>query len=77
MFGCQNSISDIKPLTINYNEVSIDVVEKELLININLIPSYNPYYKNQLLKPYETLSQLYGNLTNIRKSYKALEEKVL
>ncbi len=36
LFGCQNSISDVKPLIMNYNEVPIDVVEKELLINTNI-----------------------------------------
>ena len=32
LFGCQNSISEIKPLTADYREVSINVVEKELII---------------------------------------------
>tara|TARA_B100000212_G_C27315849_1_gene507884 strand:+ start:358 stop:822 length:465 start_codon:yes stop_codon:yes gene_type:complete len=38
LFGCQSSIGDIKPLTVNYDEVSIDVVEKELSIKAE-IPS--------------------------------------
>ena len=36
--GCQSSSGDIKPLNLNYNEVSFDVVEKELSINAD-IPS--------------------------------------
>jgi len=46
LFGCQNSISDIKPLTINYNEVSIDVVEKELLINTDIPNKMNSIINN-------------------------------
>ena len=30
--GCQQSIDVIKPVTINYDEVSVDVVEKELIV---------------------------------------------
>ena len=33
LFGCQSSVGDIKPLNFNFDEVSIDVVEKELIIN--------------------------------------------
>ena len=36
LFGCQNSISSIKPSTIDYNEVSINVVEKELIFSDNI-----------------------------------------
>ena len=32
LLGCQQSIGVIKPVTINYNEVSVDVVEKELIV---------------------------------------------
>ena len=46
LFGCQNSISDIKPLTINYNEVPIDVVEKELLINTDIPNKMNSMINN-------------------------------
>lgn len=38
LIGCQSSNGDIKPLDVNYNEVSFDVVEKELSINAD-IPS--------------------------------------
>ena len=38
LFGCQNSVSEIKPVTVNYNEVPINVVEKELIVSAD-IPS--------------------------------------
>ena len=36
LFGCQSSIGDIKPLESNYENVSFNVVEKELIINSSI-----------------------------------------
>lgn len=36
LFGCQNSVSEIKRSTVNYNEVSLNVVEKELIISADI-----------------------------------------
>ena len=43
LFGCQNSVSEIKPLTFDYKEVSINVVEKELIILAD-IPSQLDFF---------------------------------
>ena len=36
LFGCQSSIGEIKPLESNYEKVSFNVVEKELIINSSI-----------------------------------------
>ena len=46
LFGCQNSVSEIKRSTVNYNEVPINVVEKELFINVD-IPSQLDLFLNE------------------------------
>ena len=46
LFGCQNSISEVKPLIINYDEVQIDVVEKELFINTDIPKKMNIMLNN-------------------------------
>ena len=46
LFGCQNSISEIKREDVNYNEVSINVVEKELVISTD-IPSQLDSFLNE------------------------------
>lgn len=43
LFGCQNSVSEIKPLTFDHKEVSINVVEKELIILAD-IPSQLDFF---------------------------------
>ena len=46
LFGCQNSVSEIKRADVNYNEVSINVVEKELVISAD-IPSQLDIFLNE------------------------------
>lgn len=46
LFGCQNSVSEIKRADVNYNEVSINVVEKELVISTD-IPSQLDLFLNE------------------------------
>tara|TARA_B100002019_G_scaffold263195_1_gene251121 strand:- start:1421 stop:1885 length:465 start_codon:yes stop_codon:yes gene_type:complete len=46
LFGCQSSIGDIKPLVVNYNEVSINVVEKELVTNTDIPNKMNTLLTN-------------------------------
>lgn len=44
LFGCQSSVGDIKPIQMNYDEVSINVVEKEFISKTEL-----PDHMNTLL----------------------------
>ena len=46
LFGCQNSVSEIKRTTVNYNEVSINVVEKVCIKVLKYISKTASAFKN-------------------------------
>lgn len=46
LFGCQSSIGDIKPIEGNYEKVSFNVVEKELIINSSVSSQMNSLLLN-------------------------------